>query len=59
MKALPSAEKTYNVYECSLILGVQPLSVRRAIQRGLLPAHKHKKHWRVTLTDLRNYQETT
>ena len=57
MKALPSAGKTYTVYECSQILGVKPVSVRRAIQRGWLPAHKHKKHWLVTQTDLRNYQE--
>ena len=57
MRALPSAKKTYTVYECSQILGIQPISVRRAIQRGWLPAHKHKNQWLVTQTDLHNYEK--
>lgn len=57
MRALPSSvEKTYTVFECSQILRVGTVSVRRWILRGDLPAHRVKKQWRIKVDDLRDFQ---
>ena len=57
MRALPSRlEKTYTVYECSQILGISVVAVRRWIKRKELPAHKIKKIWVVRADDLRDFQ---
>lgn len=57
MRALPSSvEKTYTVFECSEILGISTIAIRRWIRRRELPAHKFKKNWVVKVSDLRDFQ---
>lgn len=52
-------EKLLSPKEAGKYLEVNPMTIRRFIQQGILPGFKIGRNVRVKLSDLQNYIETT